>query len=96
VIGTFLLSLSTTYLQIFLSQSICLGLALGLMFSPCLSCVGTYYKKRRSTAIGIVASGAAIGAIMFPILLNSLFASHGFAFAVRAGQFHSLILSNAC
>ncbi|KAK4704271.1 hypothetical protein P7C70_g1930, partial [Phenoliferia sp. Uapishka_3] len=87
IFGMFMLSLSKTFVQIFLSQSICLGLGLGIMFGPVLSCVGTYFYRRRALMIGICASGGALGAIVFPILLNNFFVSHGFSATVRIAAY---------
>lgn len=87
IAGMFSLSVSKTFGQIFLSQSICMGLGLGVMFGPVLSCVGTYFLKRRAFMIGICASGGALGAITFPILLNNFFVSHGFAASVRIAAY---------
>lgn len=64
----------------------CVQLGLGIMFGPVLSCVGSYFLRRRAVMIGICASGGALGAIVYPILLNNLFVSLGFAAAVRAGK----------
>ncbi|KAM0749521.1 MFS general substrate transporter [Meredithblackwellia eburnea MCA 4105] len=83
IIGIFMLSLSTTYTQIFLSQGVCLGVGLGILFSPNISCVGSYFLKKRSLVLGCVAAGAAAGATIFPILLNHLVPKIGFAGSVR-------------
>ncbi|GAA6035670.1 hypothetical protein JCM8097_004962 [Rhodosporidiobolus ruineniae] len=82
--GMFALSASRTYGQLFASFAICLGGGLGLMFSPTLSCVGSYFSTRRTLMMGCTAGGAAAGATVFPIVANHLFASHGFAYGVRA------------
>ncbi|KAM0749457.1 MFS general substrate transporter [Meredithblackwellia eburnea MCA 4105] len=87
VFGIFMLSLSKTFIQIFLSQAICLGLGLGIMFTPVLSCVGSYFHRKRALMIGICASGGAVGAIFLPILLNTFFESHGFAASVRIAAY---------
>lgn len=52
-----------------------------------LSVQSHWFEKRRSLAVGIVASGSSVGGICFPIMLNKLIANPdvGFATAVRAG-----------
>ncbi|GAA5920073.1 hypothetical protein JCM6882_005923 [Rhodosporidiobolus microsporus] len=82
--GMFALSASKTYGQVFASFGICLGVALGTMFSPTLSCVGSYFSTRRTLMMGCTAGGAAAGATIFPIIANNLFRTHGFAYGVRA------------
>ncbi|TNY20789.1 major facilitator superfamily domain-containing protein [Rhodotorula diobovata] len=95
--GMYMLSLSKTYYQIFLSWAVCQGLALGILFAGTLSCVGSYFKRKRTVMMGCTAGGAALGAVVFPIALNHLFETHGFAFAVRLiAYLHTglLILAN--
>ncbi|GAA5841041.1 hypothetical protein JCM11251_006792 [Rhodosporidiobolus azoricus] len=84
IVGMFALSVSKTYAQVFASFGICLGVALGIMFSPTLSCVGSYFSTRRTLMMGCTAGGAATGAVVFPITVNNLFVSHDFAYGVRA------------
>ena len=64
VLGMMLLSLSTQYYQIFLSQGVCVGIGCGLLYVPTLSLVGDTFKERRSTAMGIVTSGIALGSCL--------------------------------
>lgn len=67
VFGVMMLSLSTKYWQVFLSQGICMGLGAGLLYIPSLAMVGVWFDKRRNVALGIVMSGIAVG--KGPILL---------------------------
>ncbi len=67
VFGVLMLSLSTTYWQIFLSQGVCVGLGCGLLYVPTLSLVGdTFAKQTRAVAMGIVTSGIALGQLYPP------------------------------
>ncbi|CEQ40086.1 SPOSA6832_01678, partial [Sporobolomyces salmonicolor] len=59
-------------------------IALGSMFSPCLSVLGTYFKRNRALVVGVAASGTAIGAVIFPIMLEHLFPKIGFGNSIRA------------
>jgi len=73
------------YYQIFLAQGVGMGLGLALTFLPALSVVAHHFSHRRGLAIGIITSGASIGGIIFPIMLNKLvFGRQGFAIGVRA------------
>ncbi|KAF8646617.1 hypothetical protein AX16_007118 [Volvariella volvacea WC 439] len=61
------------YYQIFLAQGVCLGLSSGLAYVPSLTIVSHYFQRRRPLAMGIVAAGSALGAVLHPIMLNNLF-----------------------
>ncbi|KAJ7208007.1 major facilitator superfamily domain-containing protein [Mycena pura] len=70
--------------SVFLTQGVGLGTGLGLTVLPALGAAAHHFSRRRGLAIGILSSGASIGGIIFPILLNKLLFRHGFATAVRA------------
>ncbi|KAI0699022.1 MFS general substrate transporter [Cytidiella melzeri] len=59
--------------QLFLAQGIGLGIAQGLLYLPSLAIVGHHFKRRRTMVMGIVATGASVGGIIHPIMLNQLF-----------------------
>jgi MFS family permease len=61
VFGIMMLSLSTKYWQVFLSQGVCMGLGAGLLYIPSLALVGIWFSRRRALAMGIVMSGIAVG-----------------------------------
>ena len=61
VLGIMMLSLSTKYWQVFLSQGLCMGLGAGLLYIPSLAMVGVWFSKKRAVALGIVMSGIAVG-----------------------------------
>lgn len=67
--------------QIFLSQGLCMGLAMGLTYSPSLVINGYYFQTRkRALAMGIATCGSAVGGVVQPIMLNNLLAN-GTSFA---------------
>ncbi|KAK8116312.1 major facilitator superfamily transporter [Apiospora sp. TS-2023a] len=66
ILGIFTTSAATTYWQLLLSQGLCMGLGSGLLFTPAISVVSTYFDKKRSLAIGITASGSVSGGLIFP------------------------------
>lgn len=78
-----------TYVQIFLSQGLACGLAPGVAFLPALSCISHWFKRRRGAALGVFATGASIGGLVYPILLNKLLYNPkvGFPWAIRAGEY---------
>ncbi|KAF9531192.1 major facilitator superfamily domain-containing protein [Crepidotus variabilis] len=74
-LGLFMLSITheNSYYQVFLSHGVILGLATGLTWVPSLGIAGHYFQRRRALAVGIIASGAALGAVINPIMLNQFF-----------------------
>ncbi|KAF5384257.1 hypothetical protein D9615_003436 [Tricholomella constricta] len=61
-----------SFWQVFLCQGLGGGLAAGIVWIPCLY---VSFIRHRPLAMGIVAVGAALGAVLHPIMLNRLF--HG-------------------
>ncbi|KAH9922390.1 MFS general substrate transporter [Fomitopsis serialis] len=78
------------YYQIILSQGIGIGFGSGLLLVPALSVQSHYWRRHRSLMMGLVLSGASFGGIVYPIMLNQLFKSIGFAWGVRAAGFITL------
>ncbi|KAI0800007.1 major facilitator superfamily domain-containing protein [Fomes fomentarius] len=83
VFSIFMLSLTQRdhYYQVFLSQGVGVGLAVGLLFIPSLSIISHHFRDRRALATGIAVSGASCGGIIFPIMLNHLFSNPAIGFA---------------
>ena len=77
------------YYQIFLCQGVGMGIGAGLIYVPALAIQAHHFRQRRALAMGIVVTGAAIGGVVFPIMLNQLFdeRSVGFRWGVRASAF---------
>lgn len=57
-LGMFMTSLCTEYWQFALAQGILMGLGFGMQFAPTISLVGTYFAKKRTIALAIMASGS--------------------------------------
>lgn len=87
VFGMFMTSIATQYWQIMLAQGVCVGIGAGMAFMPSVAIVGTYFSTRRSTAMGITATGSSIGGIIYPIVLKKLIENLGFRWAVRVMAF---------
>lgn len=93
-----MLSLSTTYYQVLLSQAVCIGLGTGCMFIPGVAVLSTYFSTRIATAVGIAAAGSSIGGIIYPIVFHNLQQSIGFPWATRVIGFvmlATLLVANA-
>jgi MFS transporter, MCT family, solute carrier family 16 (monocarboxylic acid transporters), member 3 len=72
VLGTFTTSISSVYWQIFLSQGICTGLGMGILYMPAVAVIGSYFKEKKSMALGMAASGSGTGSIIFPLVIQEL------------------------
>lgn len=93
VVGMFLLSLCKEYWQIFLAQTLCVGIGYGLVFVPTLALASTYFYKKRSTAIGIVVTGSATGGLIFPAMAERMLPQAGFPWTVRTMAFVQMTLA---
>lgn len=83
----FMISITTPehYYQLFLSQGLGIGIAVGITYIPALGILSHYFQRHRALALGIAASGSAFGGAIHPIMLNLLFhGSVGFHSGVRA------------
>lgn len=83
----FMLSLAKPngYYQIFLSQGIGSGIAIGITNVPSIAVVSHHFQRRRAFVMGLVVVGASMGSILHPIMLNNLINGRlGFANGVRA------------
>ncbi|EIW78924.1 hypothetical protein CONPUDRAFT_59234, partial [Coniophora puteana RWD-64-598 SS2] len=87
--SSFMFSLTRTrnYYENFLAQGVGMGIGMGMRFLPSLSVPSHYFRRRRGLTMGIIMSGDSVGAVVYPIMLNHLFATVGFAWAVRIVSF---------
>ncbi|KAF9224168.1 MFS general substrate transporter [Gyrodon lividus] len=86
-LSLFMLSLAhpNNYYQVFFAQGIGSGCAAGLLYIPSMAVVSHYFNKRREQVMTFVASGAYLGAVVHPIMLNNTINGQmGFASGVRA------------
>lgn len=60
-----MLSLSTRYYQIFLSQGVGFGIAASGLFCCATTSTGQWFHKRKALALGIVLAGSSTGNILF-------------------------------
>ncbi|KAM0259094.1 hypothetical protein ACHAQJ_003465 [Trichoderma viride] len=80
LLGIFMTSLCQTYWQIFLAQAVCLGIGNGFTFCSSLAILSQYFKKYRAFAVGLSAAGAAVGGLVYPVLINWLIFHDNFGF----------------
>lgn len=87
-----MVSLSTTYWQLILSQGVGLGLGFGIMFSLAVAIPAHWFNKKRGMAFGMVASGSSIGGVVCPIAIQKLIPIIGFPWTMRVIGFAALVL----
>ena len=58
--------------QLLLCQGFLTGLSCGMVFGPIPVIVSQWFKKRRSLAFGILATGSSLGGTVIPIAASNL------------------------
>lgn len=92
-----MVSLGSEYYHFFLSQSIVCPIGASAVTSASMSCLVTWFHRRRATAFGIMMSGSSVGGIILPIMIPKLIDRVGFPWAMRAVGFMFLfLLTIAC
>lgn len=91
-LGLFMMSISKTYAEFMFAHGVCCGIAYGLIFTPAISVVRTYFSRRRSLALAAVLSGTATGGMVVPGLLRATMPRIGFAWSVRCVGLMSVVL----
>lgn len=61
IVGVFLLSITHVYWQVFLTQSIMMGLGFGCLYLPAPAVVAQYFSTSTALAMGVSSMGAAVG-----------------------------------
>ncbi|KAI1653476.1 riboflavin transporter MCH5 [Daldinia decipiens] len=97
IFGMMMLSLSTQYYQILLSQGIVSAVGMSAVFNSAMNSVMGWFFKRRAAALGIMVSGSSLGGVILPIMMTHLIPQIGFPWTIRVIGFMLLALcSFAC
>ncbi|WPG97552.1 aspyridones efflux protein apdf [Acrodontium crateriforme] len=83
LLGVFMTSLASNYWQIFLSQALCSGLGSGLMFTPSIGLVATYFSTKKVFIMAFYLTGAGTGGMVFPAVVSHLLPRIGFPSTMR-------------
>ncbi|KAK5663196.1 hypothetical protein OQA88_6613 [Cercophora sp. LCS_1] len=83
VVSLILLSISYEYWHFLLAFGILSGLASSLLFTPAIAAIGHFFRARRGFATGVASTAGSVGGILFPLMLQRLFSSVGWAWAIR-------------
>lgn len=84
VVATILVGECTKYWQLFLCQGLATGIATGAIFGPVMAVLSHWFKRRRATALGVLAFGASIGGTILPIAFRDIEVKIGFKWTMRA------------
>ncbi|KAA1467658.1 MFS general substrate transporter [Dentipellis sp. KUC8613] len=87
VVCTFLTAECTKYWHFLLCQGFGIGIACGIIFGPTVGIISHWFKKRRGTALGIMACGSSLGGTIFPIAFRQLETHVGFKWTMRTFGF---------
>ncbi|KAI4598857.1 hypothetical protein KJ359_002750 [Pestalotiopsis sp. 9143b] len=79
ILGAFSTSAVYTYWQLILAQGVVQGIGNGMLFTPCVALVSTYFTKNRAFALSLAACGAPIGGIIFPLVSGNI----GYPWTIR-------------
>ncbi|KAK2814704.1 hypothetical protein FQN49_008099 [Arthroderma sp. PD_2] len=90
--GLMIASFMDTYAGLLLTQAFCSALGASMVFYPSVTCVSTWFFKRRAAALGPVVAGSSLGGVIFPIMVIHLIPKWGFAWTMRACAFLILFL----
>ncbi|KAI8069143.1 major facilitator superfamily domain-containing protein [Gongronella butleri] len=80
--------------QLILAQSVVFGIGASISYVVAMSSTPPWFKKRRSLAIGIVASGSGVGGVIFPLIMQPMNAKLGPAWTYRILGFVVLALDS--
>jgi MFS family permease len=92
VFGLMMVSLSSEYYQFFLAQSIVASVGSSAVFNASVSCLTTWFMKKRALAFGIAVSGSSLGGVVLPIMMRRLIDQIGFPWMMRTMAFLFLAL----
>jgi len=96
VVSTFLVAQCTEYWHFLLCQGFATGLAAGGLFGSCNPVVAHWFKKKRGSALGLMAVGASLGGTIIPIAAKNLLPHVGFPWTMRIIGFIHLATSGIC
>lgn len=92
LLSIFLMGVCTEYWHFIIVFGILGGVGTSLIFTPAVSSIGHFFFTGRANATGIAAAGGSAGGIIFPLMLQSLFSTVGWAWATRIQGFIFLAL----
>ncbi|KAK6448108.1 hypothetical protein FP744_10004358 [Trichoderma asperellum] len=97
IFGLVMLSFSTEYYQIFLSQGIVSAIGSSAVFHAAMSSIASWFQKNRAAAYGVMVTGSSFGGLFWPIMMNKLIVKIGFPWMMRVmSLIFMFLLAFAC
>lgn len=93
-LGYMSLSASKELYQFILSSFVA-GFGLSFTFGTCVGVIGHHFRNKRAFCLGIGFSGGAVGGIIFPVIMRSLFPRIGYPWTMRTLAFVIIALFTA-
>ena len=87
VFGMMMTSKCEHFWQTMLAQGLTVGVGCGCLFVISVAIIPTYFAKRKAFAMGIAATGSALGGIVYTIMFRQLQPTIGFGWATRITAF---------
>jgi nitrate/nitrite transporter NarK len=81
------MSISEKYWHFMLSFGVLGGVGTSLIFTPAIACIGHWFMVKRGNATGLAAAGGSIGGVVYPLMLQKLFVTVGWGWALRVQGF---------
>lgn len=81
--GFALMSRISTLRDTYIFWGLFMGLAFGCFIAPLVSTIPRWFVQKRGIAVGILAAGFGVGAIVSPLLAQTLISAHGWQWAFR-------------
>ncbi|KAI4717112.1 MFS transporter, MCP family, solute carrier family 16, member 10 [Aureobasidium sp. EXF-10727] len=83
LVGIFMTSLSTKYWQLFLAQGVCTGMGSGILFTPSMALLSTYFSSHKGLAVALATTGNSAGGALYPLIARQLLPQIGFGWTIR-------------
>lgn len=90
VFGHMMLSLVSEFWQALLAQGFVVGLGAGMMFTPGVTVLQSYFSTKIGLATGLAAAGSSFGGVIYPIVFYRLIDRIGYGWSVRVIGFIAL------
>lgn len=87
-----LLGVCTQYWHFLIVIGVLGGSGTSLLFTPSVAAVGHYFLRKRGQFTGLATVGGSLGGIIFPLSLQAMFRTIGFAWATRVAGLINLVL----
>ena len=89
-------SLAESMRWVYLSQGLCIGLGIALVYTPAIGSVQPWFTRRRGLASGIASAGIGAGTLVVPLLAAAALAVLPWREALRVMAVAVLVLGLAC